>query len=65
MTQCCAVTERRHGDLIRPHVRDSRCDSDVALELLPIDALMYEDGNFLAKFGGYPGFHTIVFWLTA
>ncbi len=44
-----------------PHVRNRQCDSDVALELLPIDALMYEDGNILAKFAGYPGFHTIVF----
>ncbi len=42
-------------------MRDNQCDSDVPLELLPVDALMYEDAIFLAKFAGYPGFHTIVF----
>ncbi len=44
-----------------PRVRNDQCDPDVPLEILRVDALMYENGNFLAKFSMYPGFHNMAF----
>ncbi len=40
-----------------PLVRDNQYDPDVPLETGSIHALMYENGNFMAKFAGYPGCH--------
>ncbi len=39
-----------------PQVRDNQCDSDVPLELLPVDALMYEDAIFWRNLPGILGF---------
>ncbi len=44
------------------HVRHNQCDPEVPLELLRVDALMYENGNFMAKFAGCPGFHNGAFF---
>ncbi len=42
-------------------MRYNQYDSDVPPELLRVDAVMYENGNFLSKFAGYPRCHNIVF----
>ncbi len=37
-------------------MRDNQCDSDVPLELLPVDALMYEDAISWRNLPGILGF---------